>query len=310
MTNKLQWDNKDRAAAIIKKAIFVLIALATLTWGQFVWAEETYTYSGPNFTGFFGNYDATMSVTGSITTSTPIPPNLTDYNIGALVTNWSFTDGVNTLQAPGSVLIALVNTNDTGDIVGGQIGAFTLPWRTQVGDIQDWIVIRYDPALNQGIEDLECTEDDGNGTCTNNTSAGHGEVLAVGTWARTGDAALYTVGGSVSGLAGTGLSLQNNGVDTLAIDANGSFTFVTELVDTATYVVTVSTQPTGQTCSVTNGSGTIAAADVTNVAVTCVDDVVVPPMPATPIPTTSQWALILLSMLIILMVFANRRLLF
>lgn len=72
---------------------------------------------------------------------------------------------------------------------------------------------------------------------------------------------------------------------------------------------TVSTQPTGQTCTVTDGSGTIAAADVANVAVTCEDDVV-PPMPATPVPTTSQWALITLLILFGLMVYANRRRLF
>lgn len=402
MTNKLRLETKACKGAKIRKAILILSALATLSWGQFVWADETYTYTGPNFTNYFGNYDDTMSVTGSITTSAPIPPNLTDYNIGGLVTSWSFTDGVNTLQAPGSVLIAVVNTNDTGDIVGGQIGAYTLPWRTQVGDIQDWITIRYDPALNQGIEDLECTEDDGNGTCTNNTSLGHGEVLAVGTWERTGDAVLYSVGGSVSGLTGTGLALQNNAADTLPVAADGPFTFVTKLTDGATYAVTVSTQPAGQTCTVTDSSGTIATADVTNVAVTCVDnptypvtvsvtgllgtgnpddyvglqnngtdiitvvsdgtfsfptellagvayDVTVrfqpetqtctvtngtgivaggpvigpavtcvndvvppidPPAPAIPVPTLSQWALIMLSMLLGLMVFSNRKHLF
>lgn len=120
----------------------------------------------------------------------------------------------------------------------------------------------------------------------------------------------YSVGGNVTGLTSNDLVLQNNGSDDLPIIADGSFTFTTKLADTATYAVTVSTQPTSQTCSVTNGSGTIAAADVTNIALTCVDDVVVPPMPATPIPTASQWALILLSMLIILMAFANRRRLF
>ena len=33
--------------------------------------------------------------------------------------------------------------------------------------------------------------------------------------------------------------------------------------------MTVSTFPTGQTCTITNGSGTIAAANITNVAVSC-----------------------------------------
>jgi len=125
-------------------------------------------------------------------------------------------------------------------------------------------------------------------------------------------ASTYTVGGTVSGLTGS-VTLQNNGGDDIIKTTNDGFAFPTELLDLATYAVTVSTQPTGQTCEVTNGSGTIAAADVTNVAVTCVTDVVPPvdpPAPATPIPTMSQWALIMLSMFLGLMVFANRRRLF
>jgi len=118
----------------------------------------------------------------------------------------------------------------------------------------------------------------------------------------------YSVGGNVSGLTGS-VTLQNNGGDDIIKTTNDGFAFPTELLDLATYAVTVSSQPTGQTCEVTNDIGAIAAADVTNVAVTCEDDVV-PPMPATPVPTTSQWALIMLSMLIGLMVFANRRRLF
>jgi hypothetical protein len=81
----------------------------------------------------------------------------------------------------------------------------------------------------------------------------------------------YTVGGTVSGLVGTGLVLQNNGGDNLNITANGPFTFATALANGSPYNVTVLTQPTGpaQTCTVTNGSGTISGANVTNVQVTC-----------------------------------------
>ena len=63
--------------------------------------------------------------------------------------------------------------------------------------------------------------------------------------------------------------LQDNGGDDLSVTANGPFTFATKLAGGAAYTVTVKTNPSGQTCSVANGSGTIAAADVTNVAVTC-----------------------------------------
>jgi len=76
----------------------------------------------------------------------------------------------------------------------------------------------------------------------------------------------YTIGGTVSGLTGTGLVLKDNGSDALAITGNGSFTFATSVK--GAYLVTISTQPTGQTCTLANFSGT-ATANVTNVQVTC-----------------------------------------
>ena len=81
----------------------------------------------------------------------------------------------------------------------------------------------------------------------------------------------YTIGGSVNGLTGTGLVLQNNGGDNLAVSAS-PFTFAGAISAGAPYSVTVLTQPTGQTCSVTNGAGT-ANANVTNVALNCVTSV-------------------------------------
>ena len=81
----------------------------------------------------------------------------------------------------------------------------------------------------------------------------------------------YTVGGTVSGLTSGSLVLKNNAGDDLTINANStSFTFATALVSSAGYAVTVATQPSGLTCAVTNGSGTIASANVTNVGVACI----------------------------------------
>ena len=84
------------------------------------------------------------------------------------------------------------------------------------------------------------------------------------------------IGGNISGLAGAGLVLQNNGGDDLPISVNGSFTFATALIDGTGYAVTVKTQPADpiQICSITNGSGTVAGVDVTNVSVICVDEVI------------------------------------
>ena len=85
-----------------------------------------------------------------------------------------------------------------------------------------------------------------------------------------------TTSRTVSNLTGNGLVLQNNGADDLAVAANGPFSFATELVSGSTYSVRVATQPTAQTCRVTNGNGTISSADVTNIAVSCVDGILPP----------------------------------
>lgn len=79
----------------------------------------------------------------------------------------------------------------------------------------------------------------------------------------------YSIGGTVSGLSGT-VVLQDNGGNSFSVSANGLFTFGAQFTSGATYAVTVETNPTGQTCSVTNGTGTIASASITNIAVSCV----------------------------------------
>jgi uncharacterized delta-60 repeat protein len=81
----------------------------------------------------------------------------------------------------------------------------------------------------------------------------------------------FTVGGTVSGLIGTGLTLRD--LNFLPITpGNGPFTFPTPTPSGFRYEVTVVTQPTNpaQVCTVTNGSGTITDANITNVAVNCI----------------------------------------
>ncbi len=84
----------------------------------------------------------------------------------------------------------------------------------------------------------------------------------------------YTVSGTVDGMVGGGMVLQNNGGDDRIISANGQFSFITPLTDGSTYSIRVKPnfQPTNpsQTCSVSNGSGTINGAPVSNVVVNCV----------------------------------------
>jgi len=49
----------------------------------------------------------------------------------------------------------------------------------------------------------------------------------------------------------------------------GQFFFTKALASGASYYVTVGTQPTREVCTVTEGSGTVASANVTDVAVDC-----------------------------------------
>ena len=85
-----------------------------------------------------------------------------------------------------------------------------------------------------------------------------------------GGTSTYTVGGTVSGLTGGSLVLKNNSGDDLTISANStSFTFATTQVSGAGYFVAVGSQPNGLTCSVSNGSGTIANTSITNVIIVC-----------------------------------------
>jgi YVTN family beta-propeller protein len=81
----------------------------------------------------------------------------------------------------------------------------------------------------------------------------------------------YRISGTVTGLRGTGLVIENNSGDSLKIAANGGFEFAHGIDKGGTYSVTVSTQPDSpsQTCTVHNGSGTIDNADISNVIVSC-----------------------------------------
>ncbi len=89
--------------------------------------------------------------------------------------------------------------------------------------------------------------------------------------AGSGEEGVWSVGGTVTGLQGSGLILYDLGQQ-LPIDQDGSFTFPQPLPDGAIYTVWVVTQPKApdQACSVSNGYGTIFGGDVTDVTVDCV----------------------------------------
>lgn len=88
----------------------------------------------------------------------------------------------------------------------------------------------------------------------------------------TQPAAQHTIGGTITGLQGSGLALTLNGLVPQAVPpAATTFAFSWPLFEGSTYDVAIGTQPNHppQICSVQNGHGTVTG-DVTDIAVSCV----------------------------------------
>ena len=81
--------------------------------------------------------------------------------------------------------------------------------------------------------------------------------------------AAYSVGGSINNLAGS-LTLQEVvSTQSAVFRAAGPFSLPQKIASGAAYDVQIALQPTGQICTVVNGSGTVGTGNVTTVTVTC-----------------------------------------
>ena len=174
-------------------------------------------------------------------------------NIAINCVSSSFTVGGTVSGLAGSGLV--LTLNGANDLPIGSDGSFTFPTPVPSG-AQYRVRVATQPA-NQ-----VCTVASGDGTI-GGTNVNNVRVSCASN--------TFSVAGTVSGLMGRGLVLQNNGGDDLAVTANGQFRFPTELASGANYNVTVRTHPSDptQSCTVTNARGTIGNGDVGNVAVSC-----------------------------------------
>jgi 6-phosphogluconolactonase (cycloisomerase 2 family) len=82
----------------------------------------------------------------------------------------------------------------------------------------------------------------------------------------------YPVHATVSGLSGSGLVIQNNFGDDLAVATSGATTFATQVPSGSGYNIAVLTQPSNpvQICTVANGSGTVTSSAISTPAINCV----------------------------------------
>lgn len=179
---------------------------------------------------------------------------MTNANISDIVVNCS----VNTRQIGGQVsglanLESLVlKNNNIDDLLINSNGEFTFSTPIAQG-------ASYNVTVETQPNTQTCSVINGSGT------AGNVNINTIQVNCATH---AYTVGGNLSGLSGT-VELQNNNGDNLILNNNGSFVFSTPVADGSPYAVTIATQPLTQTCTVSQGNGTISGANVTNVSLNC-----------------------------------------
>jgi len=186
--------------------------------------------------------------TGGVHTSgssngTPSEP---QYTVGGTVSGLS-----------GSGLVLASNTGETVNVSAD--GAFS--FKTTFPDGSPYYVL----VLTQPETPIQtCVANNGSGTIQS------GNVTGITVTCKTKTTPTDTIGGVVVGLTGSGLVLQN-GSDTLAVTANGSFVFPTAVPGGAQYSVSVLTPPIKpyEDCAVLNGQGTTGSADVTNIGIVC-----------------------------------------
>ncbi len=197
-------------------------------------AHSNGSVSGWNYSSYYSSYVGDLVV---VTSNVPVPTAF-------------FTAGGAVSGLTGAGLVLQNNGGNFTPVAAS--GNFTFSNTVGIG-------LPYNVTVNTQPAGQTCTVANGSGTA--NANVANVAVNCVNT---------YTVGGNVSGLAGTGLVLQNNGADNLAFTVSGAFSFATKLPANTNYAVTVLTQPSGSTCSVANGTGTVTNANISNVAVTCV----------------------------------------
>jgi len=178
--------------------------------------------------------------------------NVTNVAVACTANKYTIGGTVSGLSASTSVTLL---DNGTNSLTVSANGAFTFTTALASG-------ATYSVTVGTQPTGETCTVTNGSGTVG---SANVTNVVVACSAAKT-----FTIGGTVSGLsASTSVTLLDNGTNALTVSANGAFTFTTPIASGATYDVTVGTEPTGETCTVTNGSGTVGSANVTNVAVVC-----------------------------------------
>jgi 6-phosphogluconolactonase (cycloisomerase 2 family) len=196
----------------------------------------------------------TLTACGGGGSTTPGAPVLITYTIGGAVSGLTGT--------------GLILRNNGGDDLTVAASSVSYTFATAVASNGSYNVT---VLTNPGSPTQVCAVANATGTASANV-----------TTANVSCANAYTIGGTISGTPpGTGLILQNNGVDNLLVPAGAtSFTFSTPLaanLSSTAYNVTVLASPNGQTCTPAASSSGSVTANVTSATINCVNNATPPP---------------------------------
>jgi N-acetylneuraminic acid mutarotase len=196
-----------------------------------------------------GQNCSVSNATGTVVSANVTNVNITcgdnDYNVGVTVSG---------LLSGNSVVLL----NNGGDALSVMTNGVTYDFSAPVAAGST-----YDVTVQSVTAGQTCSVSNGSGTIAGSDVAATVNCTATD----------YSIGGSVTGLlSGRSIVLEDNGTNATTVSSNTTFTFSTQIASGSGYAVTVSTLPVGQACSVTNGSGTVAASDVSNVVVNCTDN--------------------------------------
>jgi hypothetical protein len=155
----------------------------------------------------------------------------------------------------GLVGSAVLQLNGAADLTISALGTYAVPAAISAGTAYT-VTVKTQPGAPAQV----CTVTRGTGTVLT------GNVTNVDIACVT---QAFKIKGTIDGLDGAGLTLKN-GAETLPVAANSAaFEFVTPVDSGANYAVTIGSQPAGNFCVISNGSGAVGAADVANVKVSC-----------------------------------------
>ena len=220
--------------------------------------NASYTFASP--LAFDAAYAVTVSQqpvgqTCSIANATGagVTANVSNINVSCSALTYP-VGGTVTGLASGTTL-ALANGADTASVTANGTFTFAVP-------------VNYDGAYAVSVASQPSGQ-----VCSVGNATGSGVTAAVTNVAVTCQARTFTVSGTATGLpSGAQVTLMNNGADALVVTANGAFNFATPVAEGGSYAVTVNQQPTGETCTVSQGSGTDVGANVTDVVLSCSAD--------------------------------------